>query len=80
MLYSNGTIATRDSINIRLIARHAIHLQFDISAYALEIRAIREIQSPKCGLIHFGLCVLLTVLSLMTNTTRIFTSEVITLR
>jgi hypothetical protein len=30
---------------VRSIARHAIHLQFDISANAFEIRAV---QSPEC--------------------------------
>jgi hypothetical protein len=33
---------------VRLTARHAIHLQFDISANAIKVRAV---QSPKCSLI-----------------------------
>jgi hypothetical protein len=33
------------ALSVRSTARYAIHLQFDISATALEIRAVR---SPKC--------------------------------
>jgi hypothetical protein len=40
-------------IKIQSTARQAIHLQFDISANALEIRAV---QSPKCIVCYAVVC------------------------
>jgi hypothetical protein len=54
------TITRNNITNVQSTARHAIHLQFDISAYAAEIRALKEqerIRRNKSALqtIHFRL-------------------------